>query len=88
LPAQPIAAPAGMLRQERPHLRQFQRSDPVALKGAGLDRAVQFGRWACQSSAPNETIAWPKTPCPRPPVWSPCPSTENTVNSHNENSKV
>ena len=59
-----VAAPAGMLRQERPHLRQFQRSDPAALKGTGLDHAAQFGRWACQSSAPNETISWPKTPLP------------------------
>src|ERR1035437_5278642 len=71
-----------MLCQEPPHLRQFQRPDLAALDRGKINHAAQFGRWACQSPIPNGTLFGAKTPCTTPPVWPPCPSIENNVNSH------
>src|ERR1035437_5376297 len=71
-----------MLCQEPPYLRQFQWPDLAALDRGKINHAAQFGRWACQSPIPNGTIFGAKTPCPTPPVWPPCPSIENNVNSH------
>lgn len=69
LPAQPVAAPLGMLRQERPHLRQFQRPDLAALDRGKIGHAAQFGRWACQSPEQEGTIFLSPNPSQMPPIW-------------------
>src|ERR1035437_10504628 len=52
----------GMLCQEPPHLRQFQRPDLAALDRGKINHAAQFGRWACQSPIPTGTIFGAKSP--------------------------